>query len=374
MQFNTTIPFSIADILGAGHRRSRLSLLQLLASQFQLQFQHGLCQGQDVHEGQSLQSGSPSSIPDDYIADMIAKGLLPYGADLYHNKATANCILSVNDKRYYVHVQMLASRSPTLRFIFDEMIQQDAWNVDAGHDDDNDNDEENDNEDDINIREDSDAITGNGYPLRSHTENIDITQDSMDGEVHSWGHEQESMGYVFQLDEDLCESGMLVDTAAREVTTTMAVENWRNSIHSSSRLDEDLGNYDLQDNGHAMGPDHEEYTMSTSQGSGQSSDSDEEEQLPVLTLQVADPEGSRFDELLYWLYTNDSARWRACFTPQNYDSILQNIRILNIFKDDVFKICQDFELSTSPELGLRGKAHQLWFPPPPPHPEMTVPK
>ncbi|KAF9352110.1 hypothetical protein BGX34_000172, partial [Mortierella sp. NVP85] len=230
------------------------------------------------------------------------------------------------------------------------MIQQDAWNVDAGHDDDNDeeNDEENDNEDDISIREDSDAITGNGYSLRSHTENIDITGDSMDGEVRSWGHGPEAM---FPLDEELCESGMLVDTAAREVTTAMAVENWRNSIQSSSRLDEDLGNYNLQDNGHDMGPDHEEYNMSTSQGSGQSSDSeDEEEQLPVLTLQVADPEGSCFDELLYWLYTNDSARWRACFTPQNYDSILQNIRILNIFKDDVFKICQDFELSTSPEL------------------------
>jgi hypothetical protein len=210
--------------------------------------------------------------------------------------------------------------------------------VDAGHDDDN--EEENDNEDDISIREDSDAITGNGYSLRSHTDNTDITGDSMDGEVHSWGHGQES-GYVFPLDEgkdnldtveqlcidksgscgtniyatpslfilfivamklDLCESGMLVDTAAREVTTAMAVENWRNSIHSSSRLDEDLGSYDLQDNGHAMGPDHEEYTMSTSQGSGQSSDSeDEEEQLPVLTLQVADPEGSCFDELLYWV-------------------------------------------------------------------------
>ncbi|KAG0212953.1 hypothetical protein BGX33_003225 [Mortierella sp. NVP41] len=81
--------------------------------------------------------------------------------------------------------------------------------------------------------------------------------------------------------------------------------------------------------------------------------------LPELSVTFADPEGSHFEELLYWLYTGNSNRWIQFFTPENYGSILQNILHLNIVTNAVLDICLVFEASTSPELGLRGMARAI---------------
>jgi hypothetical protein len=129
-----TIPASMAGVLGAGHRstdRSRPALLsfqnflqfhqqlqqQLLQVQQQQQQQalfHGLGIAGSPDESRSIESSSPNSIPDvNYVADVIAQQLLPFGADLFNNKQDANCVLVVENRRYFVHVQMLAvSRAP----------------------------------------------------------------------------------------------------------------------------------------------------------------------------------------------------------------------------------------------------------------------
>ncbi|KAK3838641.1 MAG: hypothetical protein JOS17DRAFT_730801 [Linnemannia elongata] len=85
--------------------------------------------------------------------------------------------------------------------------------------------------------------------------------------------------------------------------------------------------------------------------------------LPELAVTFADPEGSHFKELLYWLYTGDSNRWIQFFTPENYGAILQNILHLNIVTREVLDICKMFESRTPPELGLRGMALSLLYGP-----------
>lgn len=60
----------------------------------------------------------------------------------------------------------------------------------------------NDNDEEVaDIREDGDAIASNGYSMRDHERQDIDTTGAIDGEAHHWGHEQDSMGYVFQLDE-----------------------------------------------------------------------------------------------------------------------------------------------------------------------------
>ncbi|KAF8926571.1 hypothetical protein BGZ58_011072 [Dissophora ornata] len=83
---------------------------------------------------------------------------------------------------------------------------------------------------------------------------------------------------------------------------------------------------------------------------------DDDDDYPELIMDFADPEGSRFKELLYWLYTDDGPRWLDSFTPQNYEDILKNIVTLCILTPTVLSICQTFEESTNPNLGLRGLA------------------
>ncbi|KAG9061573.1 hypothetical protein KI688_007152 [Linnemannia hyalina] len=78
----------------------------------------------------------------------------------------------------------------------------------------------------------------------------------------------------------------------------------------------------------------------------------EEEELPELTLDFADPVGSRFDELLYWIYTDKGDRWLTHFTPQNYAAILQNIALLNLATPAVLAICRAFEQSPANTEGV----------------------
>ncbi|KAI1321226.1 hypothetical protein EDD11_007792 [Mortierella claussenii] len=83
-----------------------------------------------------------------------------------------------------------------------------------------------------------------------------------------------------------------------------------------------------------------------------------DDDLPELSVMLSDPDGNHFKELLYWLYTDDHARWLASFTPENYRSILQNILHLNIRSPAVLKVCLAFEQTTSEDMGLRGLAVQ----------------
>ncbi|KAF9176435.1 hypothetical protein BGZ50_000698 [Haplosporangium sp. Z 11] len=118
------------------------------------------------------------------------------------------------------------------------------------------------------------------------------------------------------------------------------------TLHLSTDLEQSPQNYSDNDQ-----PDCEEH-----QQQSHGDDSNLEEELPELKISLTDPVGSRFEELLYWIYTDNGPRWLASFTPHNYDSILANILKLNIITPDVLEICRAFEASTSPDLGLHGRA------------------
>ncbi|KAG9288825.1 hypothetical protein G9A89_001149 [Geosiphon pyriformis] len=46
---------------------------------------------------------------------------------------------------------------------------------------------------------------------------------------------------------------------------------------------------------------------------------------------LKEPEVSNFEELLYWMYTNDTKNWvQYGFTPQNHHLIAQNVHILGL--------------------------------------------
>ncbi|KAF9929624.1 hypothetical protein FBU30_001413 [Linnemannia zychae] len=70
------------------------------------------------------------------------------------------------------------------------------------------------------------------------------------------------------------------------------------------------------------------------------------------------PEGP--DMINGFIYTNDSDEWLTHFTTENYSSILENIVLLHLNNPDVLDICQRFEQTTAPELGLRGKACRVF--------------
>ncbi|KAF8980424.1 hypothetical protein BGZ46_004209 [Entomortierella lignicola] len=78
-----------------------------------------------------------------------------------------------------------------------------------------------------------------------------------------------------------------------------------------------------------------------------------DEDMPVLDIDLADPEGSRFEELLRWIYTDNGVEWEKCFTVQNYQLILENIFFLNIGTSKVLEICSRFEKANPL---LQGKA------------------
>ncbi|KAG0021026.1 hypothetical protein BGZ80_003188 [Entomortierella chlamydospora] len=96
-------------------------------------------------------------------------------------------------------------------------------------------------------------------------------------------------------------------------------------------------------------------------GNPDNCDEDEnlDECLPELSMTFVDPEKSHFEELLYWLYTGDNSRWLRFFAPENYGSILENIRLLNISATDAVDVCLLYESKTSPHMGLKGMAQAI---------------
>ncbi|KAF9173959.1 hypothetical protein BGX21_006854 [Mortierella sp. AD011] len=77
-------------------------------------------------DGDGDESGQ-SYPPPNYAADKVWNFLQPIGPSLFGHKDSANCILRAGPLKFFVHVPVLASRSPTFRGIFNEMIDKDAW-------------------------------------------------------------------------------------------------------------------------------------------------------------------------------------------------------------------------------------------------------
>ena len=61
------------------------------------------------------------------------------------------------------------------------------------------------------------------------------------------------------------------------------------------------------------------------------------------------------------LYTDDGPRWRASFNKGDYESILKNIRHLDIVSPAVLTICKDFEASIAGR-SVRGRADKVLSP------------
>ncbi|KAF9090920.1 hypothetical protein BGX23_005597 [Mortierella sp. AD031] len=280
-------------------------------------------------------SGSP---PANYIANIIARNLLPHGASMFGRKSDANCILRVGRQRYHVHVQMLAARSPTFRKIFDEMIANEAWGPNDGYSNtlpgefDDSVADVDEKEDDLGLDYEDPALMEVDSPcdcLRA----ISRQRDELGGgSVHAGGSESE-----------LTSASVAASTTSTTTTTTIT------PITSTTITGETYLSVGVEEE------DMEEDQADVTSGSS-TTDSDESESLPELVMALTDPVGSRFDELLYWIYTDDGRRWEASFTPENYKSILENIIHLNLATPSVLEVCERFESSTRLELGLRGKA------------------
>ncbi|KAF9967072.1 hypothetical protein BGZ70_000239 [Mortierella alpina] len=270
---------------------------------------------------------SSSDPPVHYMAYVIASRLLPMGAAMFNRRSDANCVLCVGDKRFYVHVQMLASRSPTFRRIFDEMIAHQAWGSES----------ENpslylDQEDDVSEFSDSeDMDISNGQPevmtqkdetIFDHCAQDAVMDTDMDGDLE--GDEEG------QQDNDSSSShSSAVSECDMEVTWTKLGDP-HSSLHSHT-------DPQLEDNYVSDGT------------------------LPELCIALDDPEGGHIDELLYWLYTDDGPRWKASFNKGDYESILKNIRHLDIVSPAVLTICKDFEASIAGR-SVRGRAEKVLSP------------
>ncbi|KAI1311873.1 hypothetical protein EDD11_003311 [Mortierella claussenii] len=306
---------------------------------------------QQADQASPTRERSPGSPPAIYVADAIARSLLPIGPELFNRKTDANCILLTGTMRFYVHVQMLASRSPTFRKIFDEMIMSKVWGTDdstttSSEDDDDDDDDDGSN--------------------RSSRRNSISSEDDQE----QLQHRNES--FLFQT-KIRASTGVRPDNGDQDFEADADVED------DSDSDDHEVGGHESMDEGEPNG-----YGTSTVSGSlhfqsqndddlrqkhlnaqsydSESRESDADESLPELMLPLKDPEGSRFEEMLYWLYTDDAPRWLRSFTPRNYLDILDNIRTLNICTPAVLEICRTFErsLDSNEGMDLRGQADNLF--------------
>ncbi|KAG0364356.1 hypothetical protein BC939DRAFT_525269 [Gamsiella multidivaricata] len=262
----------------------------------------------DIDGSAASNIGPPPAI---YMANLISKKLLRIGASMFGRREDASCVLIVGARRYYVHVQILASRSPTFQRIFDDMITNNAWGVSS--------------DEDFSsaycrssTRDGQDCDVDDA--MVSSDEGDDFADDESTQEVHSDEFDHEVEEDYTQREPDL--------TGTSQQQQKISMASLSTSLRHSLRV-------------------HDEYEPGL------------DEALPELRVTFADPEGSRFDELLYWLYTSDNERWVKCFTPENYGTILENIARLRITTDSVLNLCLSYEATTRPELGLRGMAMHI---------------
>ncbi|ORZ19084.1 hypothetical protein BCR41DRAFT_351509 [Lobosporangium transversale] len=195
--------------------------------------------------------------PTIYVADAIARSLIPLGPTLFNRKSDANCILVAGSLRFYVHVQLLSARCLTFRKIFDQMIFDDAWGSKSDSDDDDNGGDDGGNGDD-----DDDT---------SEIDNMSIQGDE-----------------VCTVDDD------------------ESMEEDPDASRFGKSLDENHQN-------------HQDQSYSRSEGiqNESSFDSDMNDSLPELKIEFRNPESSRFDELLYWVTLSyfETNIWMTSFIP-----------------------------------------------------------
>ncbi|KAF8947631.1 hypothetical protein BGZ47_008398 [Haplosporangium gracile] len=342
--------------------------------------------------------------PVTYMANLIAQQLLQVGASMFNRRADANCVLKVGNERYFVHVQMLASRSPTFRRIFDEMIAQEAWggsldadvssdegasygqleeddepvsyNSDYGYQDSvnlSGEDHGPDSDDNESMRDDNSVSSSNqGQRHCRRFRRVQPGSEDPSALVNAFPHQ------LGPMDSTSMDQPSPPSSPQEDKVTDLSIERLSIRVRQKLRVqDESCHDHEVRTRRtvrlspelvSAEGEVVEKRDEDRADGEGAETSSDDGEDgksissvgidggLPELVVTFADPEGSHFKELLYWLYTGNSKRWIQFFTFENYGSILQNILHLNIVTREVLEICMVFEASTSPELGLRGMA------------------
>ncbi|KAG9072427.1 hypothetical protein KI688_000198 [Linnemannia hyalina] len=297
---------------------------------------------------------------------------------------------------------MLASRSPTFRRIFDEMILEDAWgesfdadissegvscgqldeddelvsyNSDYGYQDSvnmSGEDRGPESDDDESMGDDSSVSSWNqGQRRRRRFRRVRSGSEDPSALVNAFPYQLGPMGSA-RTDQPSPLSSPQVERAV-----DLSMERLNVRVHQLRIQDESDHDHEVRRRGTVRsspglvsvggkGVEKGDEDRADDEGAEALSDDREDGKsissvgtdggLPELVVAFADPEGSHFKELLYWLYTGDGNRWIRFFTPENYGSILQNILHLNIVTREVLEICIVFEARTPPELGLRGMA------------------
>ncbi|KAG9290130.1 hypothetical protein G9A89_010436 [Geosiphon pyriformis] len=73
------------------------------------------------------------------------------------------------------------------------------------------------------------------------------------------------------------------------------------------------------------------------------------------------PELTKFEEILFWMYTGDNHSWYANgFSPENYHIVVKNIQILGL-GDEALKVCHRFRDSYTNFL-RNDHSHLEWIP------------
>ncbi|KAF9174011.1 hypothetical protein BGX21_010095 [Mortierella sp. AD011] len=265
----------------------------------------------------------------------IAEQLVENGASMYGRREDANCVLRVGTMKFYVHVQMLASRSFTFRHIFEEMMANGAWGPPL----------------------DTDSSSDDSSRSQSPMQENPAIGNSVDSGISS-GSEcgPEAIGHVYsrhQINYKISKWKETLESASVPIAIPDKLKHKRDAIIDGMEL--------LNINAFPLPRNFDRHEGMGAVGNTNNRDEDEDldECLPELSMTFMDPEKSHFEELLYWLYTGDNSRWLRFFTPENYGSILENIRLLNISATDAIDVCLLYESKTSPRMGLKGMAQVI---------------
>ncbi|KAF9586317.1 hypothetical protein BGW38_006939 [Lunasporangiospora selenospora] len=273
--------------------------------------------------------------PVSYIAETIAKELMVDGDQMFNRMSDATCILVVGNARYYVHVQMLASRSPTFRDIFDEMIASGAWDMTSTS---SSSGEESSSSDILSDNGDGDCHM-NDAPTSRSVDHLDVTMDDNSGprSVPNTVNTQSGRSYT----NNTTAANIDLRADAESLNTQLI-----RPLHIFSIKPSMVYGFDSENEG-------------ATEGSTDGSDIDDDSTLPTLTIALSDPTGTHIEELLYWIYTGNKERWLMSFNVDNYRFILNNILYLRLATEEVVTVCKEFEDSVGTSLGIQGLAQQV---------------
>ncbi|KAG0274623.1 hypothetical protein BGZ95_009596 [Linnemannia exigua] len=287
---------------------------------------------------------------------MVFERLLPEGPMMYGRKSDANCILRVGQRRYFVHVQILCSRSSTFNRIINEMMVNQAWGPD-GFSCFNDDDYKDDAEDgDDGDGEGNDVLDLEYSHPAAHDGHIPSSGVAVGmGGGTSNAHASTSIATIATATTTFTSASTSMSTTPIAPSSIIELNsNNNNNNNNDHGTDEDLDSSMMdEDEDHAHVFDMEdvlEHDVQDEEEEGEEDDAEDDddddednENHPTLTLKLSRPVSSRFDEMLYWIYTDQSDRWRRSFTPENYRSILHNIALLHLVNPTVLEICRSFE-------------------------------